>query len=148
MDIDIFKHYLNQLEIKATDYFNADIELDVFASDEEFQAQQKVVAEKWDSVYKILQILENEYVGGMDALQKRVIEMKEKHLKKHYEMKKLEKEGFTGKKYKQCSRCKGTGMTGYSHVKGGICFKCNGMGKLFTSAYEKHCGIKKDDLPF
>ncbi len=37
-----------------------------------------------------------------------------------------------------CHRCIGTGrLAAYSHVHGGVCFKCNGSGSLYTPASRK-----------
>lgn len=52
---------------------------------------------------------------------------------------------------RDCSRCDGSGrMVGFSHVHGGVCFKCNGTGQVMTAAgkaafkkvkavQDKHC---------
>ncbi len=41
-------------------------------------------------------------------------------------------------KTKQCTRCVGTGKVGnYAHVKGGVCFKCNGTGKQVVMKNER-----------
>lgn len=37
---------------------------------------------------------------------------------------------MTGFKKEPCERCSGTGQTRFTHVKNGICFKCNGEGSI------------------
>lgn len=53
---------------------------------------------------------------------------------------------FEGKKFVNCIRCKGTGRTGFIHIQMGICFGCNGVGKVKTKAYKTFLG--EDDLPY
>lgn len=58
---------------------------------------------------------------------------------------------FTGTKFEKCTRCAGSGSTIHTHVKYGVCFKCDGTGKQRTRAFNQHMQEiepEKDDLPY
>lgn len=46
---------------------------------------------------------------------------------------------FTGEKYQTCNRCHGSGhLQQHNHVQAGVCFKCEGTGRMPTSAFSAH----------
>jgi len=48
-----------------------------------------------------------------------------------------------------CPKCKGVGeIPKYGHIHGGVCFKCNGTGKLITNTRQSRWGNARDSIDF
>lgn len=147
--IDIFKANLKRLEELAIMAVNKDQEVNETLfdeNDEVFMALNKEYFTILADAEKLMISFQDDFVGGIDALRNTFESYQAKQHKRVQAQKDLEKAGFVGEKYRKCNRCKGTGLTGFTHVKGGICFGCTGTGKTFTAAYKKF--MKMDDLPF